>query len=255
MAQGRLEKIAVWITIVQGLIWMRAGYGFIGKLMEPHLSMPGLSGIPRVQAILIIGVAAGAAHGILWTLVEKKILHRSYHEGSVNALPQGWSAILLSATMTIPLVLLPPLYGSLIGIRVVQSGQVIASCAVIAGAAIGHLLLYGVEVIDFSGIRRMIFPADSTSLWRALVMELTYAIVHFGSIVVIYRFVLKVYFGQLSEGIVVPTLLSAFLWLLGVTVFYWLKYPDSLVDDKTLEMRRVINGMMLMLTLQGGMLM
>jgi hypothetical protein len=254
MAQGRIEKIAVWITVAQGLVWVRAGYGFIRGLMEPHLSLPSLSGMPRVQAILIIGLTAGAAHGVLWTLIEK-MFHWSHHEGPASTMPQGWSAALLSATMTVPLVFLPPLYGSLFGIQVVQSGHMFASCSVIAGAAIGHLLLYGIKSIGFPGIRRMIFPADSTSLWRALVMELTYAIVHFASIVLIYRFILNVCFGQPNESIAVPTLLSASLWLLGVTVFYWLKYPDSLTDDKTLEMRRVINGLMLMLTLQGGMLM
>ena len=253
MIQRIIEKVAPWIAIPQVIIWAWTGNAFIRRLMEPHLSMPSLTGLTRVQAILLIGLASAAAYGILWTVAEW--IFGKHHEGQEGKLPQGWSAAVLSATVTVPLVLLPMLYGLLFGIQVVQPGHLLASFCVIIAAAIGHLAIYGIKSIGFPGIKCVVFPLGSTVLWRALVMELIYAVVHFGSIVFTYRFVLNVCFGQPTESLAMPTLISASLWLLGVTAFIFLKFPDSLADEKGIETRRVVHGLMLMLTLQGGMLM
>jgi hypothetical protein len=228
---------------------------FVKGLMKPQVGFPTLFGLPRVLAILVIGLAAAAAHGILWSSTEK-IFGWRHRAGGRRSLPEGWSAVLQSLTITIPLATLPTLFSWLFHIQIVPHGHLIASCCMIAAAAIGHLILYGVTSLKILGFRRMVFPLKSPpNLPHALTMELIYAVIHFSSIVLIYRFVLELESGQFSASPFFPAFISASLWLIGVSVFILLMYPESLTNKNSIETRGVINGLMLLLTLQGGMMM
>ena len=52
-----------------------------------------------------------------------------------------------------------------------------------------------------------------------------------------------------------PGIISVGLWLLGVLLFYALKYPDSLSEKGAIDQSSAIHGLILLLTLERGMLM
>lgn len=244
------------VGIVIGLVGVvLSAIPFVMGLMKPQVGLPALSGLPRVQGILVIGLAAAAAHGILWTSIEKLSGWR-HGAGGRRSLPEGWSALIQSATITIPLATLPLLYGWVFHIQLVPPDHALAACSMIAAAAIGHLIIYGIKSFDVPGLRRMIMPLNSpANLRRALAMELIYAVIHFGSIVLIYRYALELKVGHLDAGPIFPTLISASLWFMGVSVYILLMYPESLTNKNSVETRGLINGIMLLITLQGGMMM
>lgn len=258
MIDIKRSAISEWITILglpSAIGWLGSTYATVVRLMRPQLSLPSLSGLPRFQAVVLIALGAAAAYGITWSLAERLVFHSNYESGGHESLPQGWAAVIQSTTMTVPLTVFPLLYGWLFHIQVVQSGHLLASCCAICVSALGHLVLYGVKG-GFSGLRAKIAPLNSIpSLWRGLGMEAVYAAVHFISIVMAYLLVLRMYSDRSVTGIALSTLISALMWLFGVTTFILLKYPDSLADKTTVGLRGVINGLMLLIALQGGMLM
>ena len=247
------------VSIILGLVGLfplvYSAITFVMGLMKPQVGIPTLFGLARVQAILFIGLAAAAAHGILWSSIER-IAGWRHRAGGRRSLPEGWSAVIQSATITIPLATFPILYGLLFHIQLLPPGHIIAACSMIVAAAIGHLILYGIQSRSLPGLKRMIFPLNSPAhLGRALGMESIYAVIHFGSIVLVYRYTLEFKLGILDASPIFPTLISAFLWLMGVSVFILLMYPESLTNKNSVETRGVINGLMLLITLQGGMMM
>ena len=86
-------------------------------------------------------------------------------------------------------------------------------------------------------------------------MESIYALAHAASVVFAYRVIIDLQSGQTDTSIIFPTMMSALVWLSGVSIFIFLKYPESLVDKTWIQVRGFINALMLMLALQGGMLM
>src|SRR5258708_23881436 len=110
MNKTRINLWASIFTIVGTVVTFAI---FLLSLLKPPSGMPisfDLSGLPRVQAILFIGLAAAAAHGLLWSLAES-IFSWHFKAGGGASLPHGGSAVVLSATMTVPLLYLPALYG------------------------------------------------------------------------------------------------------------------------------------------------
>ncbi len=251
----RRSALSDWMTIINFACWVGGGIWFVIHLMEPQVGLPSLFGLARVQAVLVIGLAAAAAHGILWTKIEG-ISGWDHGSGGGESLPEGWSAVVQSATITIPLAAFPPLYGYLFHEPIVPRGHALASCCMIAAAAVGHLVLYGVKSLKIPGLKRMIYPLNSpANLRRALKMELIYAVIHFSSIVLTYRLALQFQGVQSSTNPFLSALISASLWLMGVSVFILLRFPKSLIEKRSIELRGLINGLMLLITLQGGMMM
>jgi hypothetical protein len=205
-----------------------------------------------LQAIIFLGLTAAAIHGVLWVLVQR-YLGWKFSEGA-GSLPQGWSAITLSATMTLPLVLLPPLYARFTHSAVVLSGHLPASLCVVFFAGVGHLFLYGSK--GTPGARNIILPIGAPpDVYQALKMEFVYALTHFSSIVLVYRLVLNSQPGSLKVPVVFPVVVSTLVWLSAVCISTFLKYPDSLADKGWAEVRGVVHGLMLTIALEGGMLM
>lgn len=229
-------------------------YSLFAQLWKPSPSLPNLSGLQRVQTILFVGLLAAAIHVILVEGGQKFLLRKNYHAGGGTSLPHGWTAILLSMTMTVPLALAPVLYGQLSHSQIVQTGHLFASCLVVITGVVGHLALYGIA--GFRGFKPIIFPLNMKSgPVRPLVMEAVFAVVHFCSIVLVYRSSLLINLQQPIANIAIPTIKVAALWWLSVALYFLLTYPETVTDKRTVERRGVVNGYLLILTLQVGMLM
>lgn len=247
--------VAEWLGIIAAVLAIAEGIWFVVHLMAPQVGMPSLAGSAKLQAVLVVGIVAATAHGLLWTAIEP-LAGWHHHAGGSDTLPEGWSAVVQSMTITVPLAVLPIFYPLVFKTRLVQGGHVFASLCMIVGAMIGHLILYGVKGWRISGIKRAVFPLDAPPvLWRALLMEAIYAVIHFGSIVLVYRFALLLRFGHFNASPFLPALSSGTLWFLSVCVFILLRYPDSLSEKSSIELRGSINGTLLLCALTGGLLM
>jgi len=251
------DQIINRVAAICGIIWFAATVAqFLFKLLAPLPGLPNLTGLPKLQTILFIGFVAAAGHAVLWSSAERFMFHTKFGAGGGDSLPEGWSAVVLSLTMTIPLVLLPPLYERVSHSQIVLPRHLYAACFVVVFAAIGHIFLYGAKLIHFRGVRNLIFPVGSgPDRRRALLMETIYAATHFGSTVLIYRIMVDARLGSLGAMVVYPSLVSASVWLSGVCVSIFLQYPDSLVDKRSIEVRGIIHALMLVVAVQGGMLM
>jgi len=49
--------------------------------------------------------------------------------------------------------------------------------------------------------------------------------------------------------------LPAAVWFFGINIFILVKYPGSLIDKTWIQVRGVVAGLLLAITLEGGMLM
>ena len=120
---------------------------FVSRLLAPR-NLTDLSGLEKLH-ILLIGLAAAVTHGVLWSLAESTFTAAGFQgwssgAGGASSMPQGWSAVTLSASMTVPLVLLPPLYARLIHKQVVPPGHALAACCVTSvGSRRPHISLWG----------------------------------------------------------------------------------------------------------------
>jgi hypothetical protein len=258
------------ITKIEGLLTSRdrqspesrpnvlAG-GFAGELQSPVLqttprkaSPQVLIGFPRMQAILWIAVAVALGHAILWALAERLF---GWNFGEGTSLPQGFSAVILSLTMTVPLIVVPPLYEHLFHTSIISPRHWLGGALIVLFSAFGHLILYGSKTVQFVGLRNLIFPLGVSEWYRALPMELIYAVMHFSSIVLLYRVVVGSQSGPLTVRALLPALIACSIWLSADVIFILLKYPASLADTQLAVVRGFLNAITLMMTLTGGMLM
>ena len=250
------SQINWWGSVCSIVVTAVAGVKWLAAILQPPSSgvpLHNLASLQRLQTILFLGLAAAALHGVLWLLAERAF--RWNFDAGAESLPHGWSAVALSLTMTIPLVLLPPLYARFTYIQVVPPGHWVAALFVLLFAAVGHVFLYGAKAINFPGIRNILFPLNSApSRYRALQSEFAYAATHFGSIALVYRVVVWSRVGPLNVATILPALISAIFWFSAVSIFIFL-YPDSLASKEGTGVRGVLNALMLTITLQGGMLM
>jgi len=209
----------------------------------------------RLYTILFLGLVGSVVFGVSWSVIERR-LGWHFGAGGSDSLPHGWSAVVLSTTITAPVVLIPPLFQRLAHFQVILPRHWVAGATVVVLAALAHLLLYGARPINFAGARNLIFPLKAPPrLGRALLMELVYTVAHFCSIVLSYRIIVDSQFGPLNVAVVAKTLLSAAFFFFGMAVYILLKYPESLQDNTWIQVRGVIAGILLMIALTGGMLM
>lgn len=220
-----------------------------------------ISGTDVLNALLPIGLIAAGIHGVLWTSTER---YFGWHfgAGGHTALPQGWEAVVLSLTLTLPLMFVPPLYGFVMGSEIAVPGRhyiygyIMVAFAVVMTAALGHLLLYGTKALRFHGLRNIIFPLDSPlNRWRALCMEAVYGLVHFSTIVFIYQEFSRSLIWPPNVLIIRATLLPAFFWFVCISAYILVKYPESLIDRTWIQVRGFLSAVLLMVALTGGMLM
>jgi hypothetical protein len=247
----RRRDVNWWGSVCSIIALGYTGFDFLGKLSVPSPIHPDLAGLARVQTILFIGLAVAAIHGLLWRFADK-LFGWHFGAGGGTSLPQGWAAALLSATMTIPLVIMPAAYGKLANATIVPAHHWLAGGCLVVFSAIGHVLVYGSQELKLVGWRNHVFPLHSTDWRRAVAMELVYALMHFSSIVLVYRIVTG---WPLLSIAIFPVFLSGAVWFFSVCIFIFVNYPDSVTDKKGRELRGVIHALMLTITLTGGMVM
>jgi len=250
-----LEKLNLIGSICSIGAFLASSIGFGRGLLVPRHAFQMPSGPTRLYTILFLGSLGAVAFGVLWSLTERKF-HWRFGAGGCDSLPQGWAAVALSATMTVPLILIPPLFQRLANVQVTRPRHFLAGAVVVILAALAHLFLYGSKLLGFAGARSLIFPLNTPpQLRRALLMELVYTCTHFCSIVLAYRIVVDSQFGPLDISVVGKTLLSAAVFFFGMMAYILLRYPESLQEKTWIQVRGVIAGILLMVTLTGGMLM
>ena len=86
-------------------------------------------------------------------------------------------------------------------------------------------------------------------------MELIYTSAYFGSIVLVYRVIVDSQLGPLTFSSITKTVVPAFVFFSGVVIFIVLRLPDSLEEPTWVQVRGVIAGFLLSVTLTAGMLM
>jgi len=86
-------------------------------------------------------------------------------------------------------------------------------------------------------------------------MELIYCSINFATIVLPYRITVWSQFGPLDTSVLWSTVLPAVVWFFGISIFILLRYPGSLVDKTWIQVRGIVAGLLLLITLEGGMLM
>jgi DNA-binding winged helix-turn-helix (wHTH) protein len=232
---------------------------FEGNAQLPVVEVtPGLAGSKastgssgRLQPILWIAIAVAMAHSVLWALAER-LFGWNFREGIL--LPQGFSAVVLSLTMTVPLIFGPPLYEHLFRTRIIFSRHWLGGALIVVFSALGHLILYGSKTIQFVGLRNLISPLGIPGEYRALPMELIYAAVHFSSIVLVYRIMVDSQSRRVTMRSLGPTFIACLIWLSCDSIFIVLKYPASLANGQIILLRGFLNASTLMMTLAGGML-
>lgn len=250
-SQAHLNTTSSVITIVG---FFGSGYQFIHKIVYPSNGITLPDGLMHLYTILICGILAAIIQSVFWVLSEKAF--RWNYGGGGKILPDGFPAIVLSLSITIPLIIAPILYGRLLGIQIVPAHHIKAAIAILFFGAMGHLLLYGYKRFGFQGIRAMLFPTiHYSSFFKGILMEFFYSVVHFCSIVLPYRLIVGSSVGHQNSSILWNLMLPAAVYFFGMTFFLVVKYPDSLNDKGWILVRGVIGGLLLTVTLQGGMLM
>lgn len=247
--------VNLWGGLFSILTGIASARAWLAAILTPsQVQGDMLSGMDRFQAVIVIGVIAGALYGVLWKVAE---LAFGWKFGEAErSLPKGFAATVLSTSLAAPLVLLPPLYARIAHRQVVSAGHWTAALAVIVVSALGHIFLYGSDALRFPGVRNVIFPVGAPAKWLpAIEMETVYALTHFCSVVLVYRVVLASTLGPSNYSVIFPTFVSAVLWLSGVGVFLFLTYPQSLENEGWVGVRGIIHGFMLAIALEGGMLM
>jgi hypothetical protein len=226
--------------------------GFAFYIADRTSSLPTVSGARALNVVLHLAVLSAIAYGVFWAIVEL-LFDWKYGAGGNQTVPFGWSAVVLSLCMTLPLAFVPLLYQKLSGVPLLLPSHWRAIFVVILLAAGGHLLIYGTESKVANGLRQRIIPARKhIPFASALLMEVVYSITYFGFIVLPYRMIVKPT-EPFRELILGRTLLPCLVFFFGMTLFIGLKFPGSLRDPTWIQVRGIIGGLLMMFCLCGGM--
>lgn len=226
--------------------------GFAREILEPSTAFPTISGAQRMNIIIIMGGFVGAAHGILWSCAERSF-RWDYGAGGGGKLPSGLPAVVLSLTLTIPLVLVPFSYQRLTGVRILLPDHWIGAVVVLLGGAAGHLLMYGVRGSAFRGLRsRLMPPIGNVGVLRAIVTEAVYAAAYFGLVAIPYRVLVATPLAP-AGGAGTRILFSSLVFVTGMATFIIVRYPQSLKDPTWVQVRGFLSGLLLPVCLCGAM--
>ena len=225
---------------------------FVFYIAGRSRTLPARSGGEELTIILYLAVLAAISYGILWTVAER-VFHWDYGGGSKGKFPAGWSAVVLSLCVTLPLAIVPYAFERFTGTLVLPPMHWRAMLIVVASAAVCHLAIYGTDVERPNGLREKVVPRQQHAPFlRAVTMEAIYGIFFFGFMVLPYRL-----FVNPSEPLV-PLLIGRELlpflaFFFGMTLFIGIRYPDSMDDPAWIQVRGIIGGLLTMFCLCGGM--
>lgn len=247
-----VANIDRWGSICS-IVALVSSWGFGRTLLTPTPTSALQAGSGRLPTILLLGGLAAAAHGILWSLAERGFGWK-FGAGADGSLPQGWAAAVLSMSQTVPLVVLPLVYQSFVGLPITPRHHLLAGAFAIAAAVVGNLVMYGTSPRRFRGVRRSLCPVRKPlTLKTALELEALWSCMHFGSTALIYRLVVTIPDATLFSVGFTPAL-GSILFFSGIVSFILLRYPGSLTDRSWIGVRGVVSGVILSVTLEGAML-
>lgn len=247
---GLNSFIEQWRSIISGVFAVGSAVGAGNSLIKPSLIFPSLSGgICKLNIMLDIGLLTAIFYGISWSLIEL-IRKWDYGAGGGEKSPEGISAILLSFTLTIPLVFVPVGFQWLIGIHLVQPRHLIGGIVIIFFGALGHLIMYGTGPKTYAGLRAKIAKTSVGALntWRFFIIEIAFIVVYFLTIVVPYRMIVLSSYPLLKQLSPFSTLSFMGLFFFGVVAFDIVKYR-SLNDKRWLQAKGIVAGILLPIAL------
>jgi hypothetical protein len=226
--------------------------GFAFYLADRTSSIPTVSGPGALNRVLHLALLSAILYGILWSLAER-LSGWDFGAGGGDKEPSGWSAVVLSLSITLPLAIVPYVYGRVTRDPVIHPLHWKAMIVVIMLGAGAHLLLYGTRSVRPNGLRHWIVPSrQRPSFASGLLLELVYSITYFSIIVLPYRIIVDPT-GPLRQLLLGRTLLSCSVFFFGMTLFIALRYPDSLRDRTWIQVRGIVGGTLMMFCLCGGM--
>jgi polyferredoxin len=247
------KSLELWAAKGGGVVVALSSlYGVAKDILNRSPSGPGPNGILRLYAVLILGIVVAIGYGLLWTAFEK-LFGWQFGSGGKRKLPHGWSAVALSLSATLPLVILPLPYQRATGLLLIGElrPHLIAAAIVVAAGVLTHLLMYGAG--KFSGLRRKIMPPQKKSGWRrAAIMELVFALVYFVSFVVPYRFIVERFHLSVQGTLVNRTAVPALAFFSGMVFFISVK-SESLHEQRYVELRGFLSALLMMGCLCAGM--
>ncbi len=210
--------------------------------------------LTRFSILLPLGVLAALVHAALWAITER-VFSWKFGAGGSGLLPHGWSAVALSLTVTIPLILIPPAYQAVARQKVTLPNHWVAALFVLPLCALAHVLMYGFPSIGFVGLSQMISPpAGPTTLGAGLARELVYSCTYFALIVFPYRLIVRPASSSIIfDDLLRRTVLPAFVFVFGMMMFILLRYPESLNENTWVQVRGVLSGLFLLSCLCIGM--
>lgn len=221
-------------------------YGVAKDIIKHPLNVPGATGFLRLNAVLILGVFTAIAFGVMWQAFEK-IFGWKYGAGGHGRLPRGWSAVALSLSMTLPLVLIPPLYQAETGLVLLDpSSHWKGSISIILLSVVANILLYGVGP-SFMGFRHRILPVEKRrpAFIHGIFMELVYALIYFPLTVFPYRLIVEWPNPNIQGAIINRTGLPGMAFFFGMALFISVQ-PDVLRDRPWIMVRGIVGAMLLM---------
>jgi len=228
-APNQITIAAVKVGTVLANLSSIVGFSFC--IAERTSNLPTKSGLTGLNVVFHLSVLTAIAFGVLWSLAERQF-GWSFGAGGGDALPSGWSAVVLSVCMTLPLAVVPFLYQLLSGVHVLFPSHWRAMLFVILLGVGCHLLIYGTTSDKPNGLRQWIAPAgEETPFGTGLLIEFVYSSLFVGLWVLSYRLVVNPT-EPLLEILLGRTLLPCLVFFSGMAVFIALKYPGSLNDRR-----------------------
>lgn len=250
VAPNRITIIGVRLGTVVANLASIASFSFY--IAERTASLPTKSGLAGLNVVFHVAVLAAIGYGILWSVAER-LFGWNYGAGGGDTLPSGWSAVVLSLSMTLPLASIPFLYQKVTRVSILLPLHWRAILLVILLGVGCHLLMYGTASKVPNGLRQRIAPAgEDTPFATGLLLEAVYSFGFIGLIVFPYRMIVNPTEPLLEIGLG-RTLLPCLVFFFGMTLFIALKYPGSLRDPTWIQVRGVVGGLLMMFCLCGGM--
>lgn len=160
-------------------------------IAERTSTLPTRSGVTSLNVVLHLAILTAIAFGVLWTVAEL-VFGWSYGAGGGDRLASGWSAVILSLSMTVPLAIIPFLYQRLTGVHLLLPMHWRAIVLVMVIAVGCHLLIYGTSKHKPNGLRERIAPSgENTRFSAGLLVGATSTVLFVGVLVLAYRLVVN----------------------------------------------------------------
>lgn len=232
----KLVGVTAFIVTIAGAV--RQYYGSIGEAGS-------LQGSLRFFIILAIGTISSIAYGLLWTFAEH-VFGWNYGAGGAGQLPSGFSAFILSLTLTLPLAIVPSIYEIISHEHILPDKHWLAVGVAIICAGVVHLLMYGIGSIGFVGIRAHLMPPiGNVGVLRSVLTEAIWGVADFGGIALTYRVIVSFLSPERPAIFGLRVLLFSLVFVVGMSAFIIVRYPGSLEDPSWVQVRGFLAGLLL----------